>query len=124
MERPIWDGGRSFSGHLPDIPWLRQVLLRRTHRRYLPRPVPADLLRLLLGAAFSASSKSDFQQVAVIRVTDQGRRDQLAALIPDMPWIGTAPVFLVFCGDVRRLEQIGDSVGTRTTTAGSRAFLR
>ena len=99
------------SGDLPDIPWLRQVLLRRTHRRYLPRPVPADLLRLLLGAAFSASSKSDFQQASVIRVTDRGRRDQLAALIPDMPWIGTAPVFLVFCGDARRLEQIGDQRG-------------
>ena len=99
------------SGDLPDIPWLRQVLLRRTHRRYLPRPVPEDLLRLLLGAAFSASSKSDFQQASVIRVTDQGRRDQLAALIPDMPWIGTAPVFLVFCGDARRLEQIGDQRG-------------
>ena len=99
------------SGDLPDIPWLRQVLLRRTHRRYLPRPVPEDLLRLLLGAAFSASSKSDFQQASVIRVTDRGRRDQLAALIPDMPWIGTAPVFLVFCGDARRLEQIGDQRG-------------
>ena len=68
-------------------------------------------MRLLLGAAFSASSKSDFQQASVIRVTDQGRRDQLAALIPDMPWIGTAPVFLVFCGDARRLEQIGDQRG-------------
>ena len=99
------------SGDLPDIPWLRQVLLRRTHRRYLPRPVPEDLLRLLLGAAFSASSKSDFQQASVIRVAEQGRRDQLAALIPDMPWIGTAPVFLVFCGDARRLEQIGEQRG-------------
>jgi nitroreductase len=99
------------SGDLPDIPWLRQVLLRRTHRRYLPRPVPEDLLRLLLGAAFSASSKSDFQQASVIRVTDRGRRDQFAALIPDMPWIGTAPVFLAFCGDARRLEQIGDQRG-------------
>jgi nitroreductase len=93
---------------LPDIPWLRQLLLRRTHRRYAPRPVPEALLNLLLGAAFSASSKSDFQQVSVIRIADQGRRAQLAALIPDMPWIGTAPVFLVFCGDARRLERIGE----------------
>ena len=93
---------------LPDIPWLRQVLLRRTHRRYAPRAVPDALLNLLLGAAFSASSKSDFQQVSVIRIADQSRRAQLAALIPDMPWIGTAPVFLVFCGDARRLERLGE----------------
>ena len=95
-------------GEVPDVPWLRQVLLRRTHRRYAPRQIPEPLLRLLLGAAFSASSKSDFQQVSVIRVEDRGRRERLAALIPDMPWIGTAPVFLVFCGDARRLERLGE----------------
>jgi FMN reductase [NAD(P)H] len=96
---------------LPDIPWLRQVLLRRTHRRYAPRPVPDALLRLLLAAAFSASSKSDFQQASVIRVEERRRRDRLAALVPDMPWIGNAPVFLVFCGDARRLERIGELRG-------------
>jgi len=90
-----------------EIPWLRQLLMRRTHRRYAPRPVPEPLLRLLLGAAFSASSKSDFQQTSVIRVADPARRGRLAALVPDMPWIGNAPVFLVFCGDAHRLERIG-----------------
>ena len=93
---------------LPDLPWLRQVLLRRTHRRYAARPVPEKLMRLLLGAAFSASSKSDFQQASVIWVRDRARRDRLAALVPNMPWIGNAPEFLVFCGDAHRLERIGE----------------
>jgi FMN reductase [NAD(P)H] len=92
---------------LPDVAWLRQVLIRRTHRRYAERPVPEPLLRLLLATAFSASSKSDFQQASVIRVGDRLSRERLAALVPDMPWIGNAPVFLVFCGDARRLERIG-----------------
>jgi len=92
---------------LPDLPWLRQVLVRRTHRRFAARPVPDALVRLMLGAAFSASSKSDFQQASVIWVRDRGRRDRLAALVPDMPWIGDAPEFLVFCGDAHRLERIG-----------------
>jgi len=98
-------------GDLPDIPWLRQVLLRRTHRRYASRPVPEALLRLFLAAGFSTSSKSDFQQASVIRVEDRARRDHPAALVPDMPWIGNAPVFLVFCGDARRLEWIGELRG-------------
>lgn len=98
-------------GEAPEIPWLRQVLLRRTHRRYVPRDVPEGLLHLLLGAAFSASSKSDFQQASVIRVAERGRRDRLAALVPDMPWIGAAPVFLVFCVDARRLDQLGELRG-------------
>jgi FMN reductase [NAD(P)H] len=96
---------------VPEVPWLRQVLMRRTHRRYADRPVPEPLLRLLLAAAFSASSKSDFQQASVVRVEDRLLRDRLAALVPDMPWIGNAPVFLVFCGDARRLERIGDIRG-------------
>lgn len=91
--------------------WLRQILLRRTHRRYAARAVPEALLQLLLGAAFSASSKSDFQQASVIHVADSDRRAQIAGLIPDMPWIGTAPVFLVFCGDARRLERLGELRG-------------
>jgi nitroreductase len=96
------------AGHAAEFPWLRRLLVRRTHRRYTPDPVPEALLHLLLGAAFAASSKSDFQQASVIRVEERGRRDRLAALVPDMPWIGNAPVFLVFCGDARRLEQVGE----------------
>jgi nitroreductase len=94
-------------GDVPDDAWLRRVLLRRTHRRYDARPVPDSLTRLLLAAAFSASSKSDFQQASAIWLQDRARRDRLAALFPDMPWIGTAPVFLVFLGDARRLERLG-----------------
>jgi len=96
---------------VPEVPWVRQVLMRRTHRRYAERPVPDGLLRLLLAAAFSASSKSDFQQASVIQVEDPSLRQRLAGLVPDMPWIGTAPVFLVFCGDAHRLERIGELRG-------------
>jgi FMN reductase [NAD(P)H] len=93
---------------LPDHPWIRQLLLRRTHRRYADKPVPDALVHLLLAAAFSASSKSDFQQASVIWLRERGRRDRIAALFPDMPWIGSAPVFLVFLGDARRLERLGE----------------
>ena len=72
-------------GEAPDDPWLRQVLMRRTHRRYSDRPVPDALVRLLLAAAFSASSKSDFQQASALWLRDHDRRDRLASLFPDMP---------------------------------------
>jgi FMN reductase [NAD(P)H] len=93
-------------GEAPVDPWLRQVLLRRTCRRYAERTVPETIVRLLLAAAFSASSKSDFQQASVVWLKDRARRDRLAALFPDMPWIGNAPVFLVFLGDAARLERL------------------
>src|ERR1700756_3544069 len=109
-------------GEVPEIGWLRQVLMRRTHRRYADRPVPGPLLRLLLGAAFSASSKSDFQQVSVVNVEDRAQRDRLAALVPDMPWIGTAPLFLVFCGDARRLDRLGELRGHRAENGKLEGF--
>jgi nitroreductase len=83
------------------------VLLRhRTHRRFTPDPVPAELLRVLLACAFSTPSKSDLQQASVVLVKDAAKRAALAALIPSMPWIGTAPEFMVFCGDGRRIRRI------------------
>jgi nitroreductase len=98
-------------GEVPEEPWLHQVLMRRTQRRYTDRAVPEALVRLLLAAAFSASSKSDFQQASVVWLKDRPRRDRLAALFPDMPWIGAAPVFLVFLGDSRRLDRIAELRG-------------
>jgi FMN reductase [NAD(P)H] len=94
-------------GEAPDDAWLRRVLMRRTHRRYSDKPIPEALVRLLLAAAFSASSKSDFQQASALWLRDHDRRERLAALFPDMPWIGAAPVFLVFLGDARRLDRLG-----------------
>jgi FMN reductase [NAD(P)H] len=98
-------------GEAPENPWLHQLLMRRTHRRYSERAVPDLLVRLLLAAAFSASSKSDFQQASALWLKDRDRRDRLAALFPDMPWIGASPVFLVFLGDARRLDRLGELRG-------------
>jgi nitroreductase len=98
-------------GEAPDSEWLRTVLERRTQRRYSEQAVPDAQVKLLLAAAFSASSKSDYQQASVVWLRDQPRRERLAALFPDMPWIGNAPVFLVFLGDARRLERLGEMRG-------------
>src|SRR4051794_18178667 len=101
-------GEMDLGAETPDNPWLRQVLMRRTQRRYSERAVPDALVRLLLAASFSASSKSDFQQASALWLKDRVRRDRLASLFPDMPWIGAAPVFLVFLGDSRRLARLGE----------------
>jgi nitroreductase len=106
-----FDAPLALDDDVADIASLHRILLRRTHRRYAPRAVPEGLITLLTAAALSASSKSDFQQASIIRVLDRERRAALAALIPAMPWIGTAPVFFVFCGDARRLERIGELRG-------------
>jgi nitroreductase len=98
------------------------VLERRTHRRYAEAKVPDSLIRLLCAAALSASSKSDFQQASLLEVRDPAKRAALAAPFPAMPWIGTSPHFLVFLGDARRLETIGDLRGLPQSNAGLEGF--
>ena len=87
-------------------PLMAKILSRRTHRTYTSEPVGEELLDLLLAAAMSASSKSDFQQVSIIKLKDSQKRQRIGAHFPLMPWIATSPVFLVFCADARRLERI------------------
>lgn len=85
---------------------LSGILLRRTHRRYTDEAIPDDLLDVLFAAAFSASAKSDLQQGSVVVVKDAAKRKAIADLIPSMPWIASAPVFMIWIGDSRRIRRI------------------
>src|SRR5208282_6524602 len=86
----------------PDVPPAVAALLdRRVTRRYRDEDVPDALLDALLGAAQSAPTKSDLQQYSVVVMRDRARIKQIADWIGTMDWIATAPVFLVWCGDMR-----------------------
>ena len=87
---------------------LARIAEHRSHRRYTPEPVAAELLQLLFACALSAPSKSDLQQADILHVADRGKVARIVELIPDMPWIASAPVVLVFCGNNRRIRQIGE----------------
>ncbi len=86
---------------------LARIAEHRSIRRYKPDPVAPELLRLLGACALSAPTKSDLQQADIIHVADAGKRQRIVAAIPDMAWILDAPVFLVFCGNNRRIRHIG-----------------
>ena len=92
--------------NLQGLETLKRLAGRRVHRRYLDKPVDAALLRLLLACALSSPSKSDLQQGDIVIVRDAAKRRAIMDLIPSMPWMKEAPVFLVFCGDAQRLPRI------------------
>ena len=91
---------------------LARQLAHRSHRRWADKPVTNETLDLLLAAALSIPTKSDLMQIAVLHVADQAKKQRIADLIKPMPWIADAPVFLVFCGDGRRIRRICDLRGT------------
>lgn len=90
------------------LPGLAPIAGHRSIRRYTADPVAPELLRLLFACALSAPTKSDLQQADIIHVADFEKRRRIAATIPDMAWMLEAPVFLVFCGNNRRIRRIGD----------------
>jgi nitroreductase/FMN reductase [NAD(P)H] len=90
---------------LPDLDTLARIAGRRVHRRYLDRPVDTALLRLLCACALSAPSKSDLQQADIV-ILNKPDQNTIADLIPDQPFIRTAPTFLVFLANGRRLAEI------------------
>lgn len=93
---------------LSGLDGLANLAERRVRRRYLPRPIEPALLRLLCACALSAPSKSDLQQADILIVRDRAKLDVIADLLPDMPWVREAPVFLVFLANGRRTPRIAE----------------
>lgn len=91
---------------VPDA--IAPLLDRRVVRRYTEQDIPDSLLDALLAAAQSAPAKSDLQQYSVVVMRDKPRIKQIADWIGTMDWIATAPVFLVWCGDMRRGQLLCD----------------
>jgi FMN reductase [NAD(P)H] len=79
---------------------------RRVTRRYTEQDVPEALLDALLAAAQSAPAKSDLQQFSIVVMRDRPRIKRIADWIGSMDWIATTPVFLVWCGDMRRGQRL------------------
>jgi len=104
MER--FGAGLAAAPALPGLDELAHMAQHRSHRKFSDRPVEPQLLRLLFACALSAPSKSDLQQADIVHVADRAKVQAIADGIPDMPWIARAPVFLVFCGNNRRLRQM------------------
>ncbi|HEX3990324.1 MAG TPA: nitroreductase family protein [Acetobacteraceae bacterium] len=92
---------------VPDA--IAPLLDRRVVRRYTDQAVPDSLLDALLAAAQSAPAKSDLQQYSVVVMRNAAHIKQIADWIGTMDWIATAPVFLVWCGDMRRGQRLCES---------------
>ena len=96
----------SVDEELPGLAALARIAGHRSHRRFLPRPIEPDLLRLLCACALAAPSKSDLQQADIVIVRETAIRQTIVDTIPEMPWIMDAPVFLVFVGNGARLPMM------------------
>jgi len=75
------------------------ILTRRSIRDYTPRPVPEDMLKLLLEAGMSAPSAFNERSSEFVVVHDRQILDQIYRLNPNSLQVKRATVAIVVCGN-------------------------
>ncbi len=73
-------------------------------RKYTEEPIPKEVLLECIKAGQHASSSHFVQAYSVIHVTDEVKKEKLKELSNNHVQIDTAPVTLLFCADLKRLE--------------------
>ena len=82
---------------------LRQLHARKSVRAYDPaRTISQEVKRQLLEAAVAAPTAGCMTLYTILDITDQSVKDRLAILCDHQPFIGSAPVVLVFLADWQR----------------------
>lgn len=106
---------------------VNDVILKLTShasvRSYRPDPLPEGLLEVLITAAQSASTSSNLQNYSIIAVEDPEKRRRLAELTENAH-VAEAPLFLVFCSDLHRMELVCQRQGYPFADRGMDMFLQ
>lgn len=81
---------------------LRSLSSRKSVREFEERAVEEEKTRAVLEAAFQAPTAGNQQLYTVLRVTDTAKKERLAVLCDDQPFVAKAPLVLLFLADVKR----------------------
>jgi FMN reductase (NADPH) len=92
-------------------------------RCYISDPLPALVIETIIASAQCASTSSNLQAYCVVAVTDEVKRVRLSELCGNQAHIREAPVFLVWCADLARLERICQLRGYIQVTEYTENFL-
>lgn len=81
-------------------------------RDYKKEDIPLETLKSILGSAQHAASSNFVQAYSVIHITDPVKKEAIATLSKNERQIHSAPVLLLFCADMKRLEYACEKQGT------------
>ncbi len=100
--------------------------LMRSHRSirsFTSQPVPDEWVETIIEAAQWASSTCFRQVYSVIAVRSPETKSDLRRLCGGQKWVEECPVFLVFCADMNRLDDICKASGKRVNLEHTETFL-
>jgi len=101
---------------------MRLLFERASCRSFSERSVPGDVLRMVLEAGTHAPTAGNLQPYSIIKIEIPETSRRLAELC-GQKFIGEAPVNLIFCIDLHRLERWADlETAPFTATSSFRHF--
>lgn len=77
-------------------------------RKFKEEKIDQEQINNIINSAQSASTSSFIQGYTIISVENEKNRDEIAKLSGDQKYIKEAPLFLVFCADLKRLYKAGE----------------
>lgn len=80
-------------------------------RKFLTNPIPDEILTTILETARRSSTSSNMQSYSMIVVKNPETKKQLAELAGGQKHIEVCPVFVAYCADIYRLEQVCKAEG-------------
>jgi FMN reductase [NAD(P)H] len=83
-------------------PVLESLFKHQSIRKYKDQPLEDEKLQLIIKAFQAAPNWCNAQHVSVIVVKDPARKQKLAELSLNQPYIASCSAFLVFCADYYR----------------------
>ena len=95
----------------------------RSIRKFTERAVDDETLAAIVSAAQCAATSHFVQAYTIIRVRDPHKREIIARLAGPQVWVARAPVFLVFCADLNRLETACGMHGTTMQKGWAEQFV-
>jgi FMN reductase [NAD(P)H] len=85
---------------------LETMASHASKRKFKKQAIPDGLLAEIIKAARQAPTSSNLQAYSIIIVKDRAKKDKLATLCGDQPWVASCPVFLAICADLLRLQKV------------------
>ena len=87
------------------------LMKRRSIRSFEDRPIPDDVVDRLVDAANNAPTGCNIQPLSIVTVREAAGRAKLGRMIKRQPWVGNAPLAMIFCLDFWRLKRWAELSG-------------
>lgn len=104
-------------------PTIELLKSHRSIRKFKADPIDQTTVETLVQAGQSAATSSFIQACTVIQVSQGARRDALAEMAGNQAYVSQAPVFLVFCADMKRHRLACDMHGAEMQSGYTEQFL-